>query len=227
MAFSLKAYNSWCRRPGANEEINFFIVFIVFRKLLYNEVDFWAQLLIDEGIVMSDSSQSRVGKVRPPRVQITYDVEDGGATESRELPMVSGVISDLSGDSDDPTEYNKREFVGVEQGGVDRFMKRVAPKLKFTVADEISGSEDSEIPVELDFASMDDFSPLGVATQLPQTKKLLEARRQLADLYSKVEANDKLDGILGEVLGDADKQAQLRSELGVDDEGDKDSGEDA
>lgn len=165
---------------------------------------------------MSDSSQKKVGKVRPPRVQITYDVEDGGATTSRELPMVAGVISDLSGDSEDPIEYNKREFVDIEAGGVDRYMKRVAPKLNMSVADKISGDEGAELPVELNFESIDDFSPLGVATQLPQTKKLLEARRQLADLYGKVEANDKLDGILGDVLADTDKQEQLRKELGDD-----------
>ncbi len=174
---------------------------------------------------MSDSSQKKVGKVRPPRVQITYDVEDGGATTSRELPMVVGVISNLSGDNADPVEYNKREFVEVEQGGVDRFMKRVAPKLEFSVDDKISGEEDSELAVSLDFQSMDDFSPLGVAAQLPQTRKLLEARRKLADLYSKVEANDKLDGILGEVLQDSDKQEQLKKELDIG-EG-EDSGEDS
>ena len=65
---------------------------------------------------------------------------------------------------------------------------------------------------------------MGVATQLPQTAKLLEARRRLADLYGKVEANDTLDGILGDVLANEDKQAQLRSELGIDDKAD-DGGE--
>lgn len=168
---------------------------------------------------MSDSSQKRVGRVRPPRVQITYDVEDGGATTSRELPLVAGVVSDLSGDSTDPTAYEQREFLEVEQGGVDNLMKRVGPSVEISVPDEISGEEDSEIPVSLNFESLDDFSPMGVATQVPQTAKLLEARRQLADLYSKVEANDKLDGILGQVLGDADKQAQLRDELGMDEDG--------
>lgn len=173
---------------------------------------------------MADSSQKKVGKVRPPRVQISYDVEDGGATTSRELPLVAAVLSDLSGDSDDPVEYNKRDFVEVEQGGVDRFMKRVSPKLNFSVDDKLSGEEGSEVSVNLDFQSLEDFSPLGVATKLPQTAKLLEARKQLADLYSKVEANDKLDGILGEVLGDSEKQAKLREELGLDEEKPSDDG---
>lgn len=163
---------------------------------------------------MADSSQKQVGRVRPPRVQITYDVEDGGATESRELPMVVGVISDLSGDADDPTEYADREFAEVEQGGVDRYMKQVGPKLEFSVKDQVSGEEDQEIGVNLDFESLDDFSPMGVASQLPQTAKLLEARQKLADLYGKVEANDKLDDILGSVLADADKRSELESQLG-------------
>lgn len=169
---------------------------------------------------MSGSSQSRVGKVRPPRVQITYDVEDDGQSVSHELPLVTGVISDLSGDSNDPVSYNDRSFVEVEQGGLNRLMKRVNPKLNLSVKDEISGKGDSEIGAGLEFNSLSDFSPMGVATQLPQTAKLLEARRQLSDLYGKVEANDKLDGILGDILADADKQSQLRSELGIDPEDD-------
>ena len=107
---------------------------------------------------MADSSQQRVGRVRPPRVQITYDVEDGGATVSRELPLVAGVISDLSGDADDPTEYAQRQFLEVEQGGVDQLMKRIGPKLQFTVSNEITGEEGSEVAVDLDFESIDDFS---------------------------------------------------------------------
>ncbi len=167
---------------------------------------------------MADSSQKRVGRVRPPRVQITYDVEDGGATKASELPMVAGVISDLSGDSSDPTDYGQREFVEVEQGGVNRLMKRLNPTLQFSVDDEITGEEDSQLNAALKFETMDDFSPMGIATQIPQTAKLLEARTQLSDLHSKVEANELLDGILGDILSDADKQSQLRAELGIDEE---------
>ena len=165
---------------------------------------------------MADSSQERIGRVRPPRVQITYDVEDGGATSTRELPLVAGVVSDLSGDGSDPVDYAERQFVEVEQGGVEKLMKRIGPTLKFSVPDELSAEQGAEIGVELRFASLDDFSPMGVAAQVPQTAKLLEARRWLADLYGKIESNEKLDGILGEILSDDQKQAQLRIELGLD-----------
>ena len=74
------------------------------------------------------------------------------------------------------------------------------------------------ISAELNFRSLDDFSPLGVATQIPQTRKLLETRGLLADLYGKVESSENLDGILGDILADEAKQSQLRSELGLDDD---------
>lgn len=167
---------------------------------------------------MADSSQQKVGRVRPPRVQITYEVEDGGVAVPRELPMVVGVVSDLSGDSRDPQGYEERSFEEVEQDGVDRLMKRIRPSIQVSVPDQISGDDGAEIEAELQFESMDDFTPVGVAAQIPQTAKLLELRRQLSDLYGKVEANNKLEGILGDVLADADKQAQLRSELGMSDD---------
>jgi len=169
------------------------------------------------------SSQHRVGKMRPPRVQITYDVEDGEAVETRELPMVVGVVSDLSGDSADPADFKDRQFVEVEQGGVDKLMSRVGPTVSVTVPDEITGEDDKEIRADLQFNSLEDFSPLGVAAQLPQTAKLLEARRRLSDLFGKVEANDKLDGILADVLADADKCDALREQL---DSLDSDGGDD-
>ena len=46
---------------------------------------------------MSDSLQKWVGRNRPPRVQITYDVEIGDAVEKKELPLVVGLMADLSG----------------------------------------------------------------------------------------------------------------------------------
>ena len=114
-----------------------------------------------------DSTQRRIGRQRAPRVHIRYDVEDGGATESRELPLVAGVVSDLSGDGHDPVAYAQRQFVEVEPDGVEPLMARIAPTVKVAVDDRISGKEDSVISAELNFRSLDDFSPLGVAMQIP------------------------------------------------------------
>ena len=42
----------------------------------------------------SESLQHKLDRVRPPRVQITYDVETGGAMQKVELPFIVGVLAD-------------------------------------------------------------------------------------------------------------------------------------
>ena len=40
---------------------------------------------------MPESVQHKLDRIRPPRVQITYDVEIGGAIQKKELPFVAGI----------------------------------------------------------------------------------------------------------------------------------------
>ena len=47
-----------------------------------------------------DSVHKKLDKVRPPRVQLTYDVEVGDATEQKEIPFVVGVLGDFTGQRD-------------------------------------------------------------------------------------------------------------------------------
>ena len=51
---------------------------------------------------MPESTQHKLDRIRPPRVQITYDVEIGGAIQKKELPLVVGILADLSGKPDTP-----------------------------------------------------------------------------------------------------------------------------
>ena len=57
---------------------------------------------------MADSTQDKLKRVRPPRVHITYDVETGDAVEQKEIPFVVGVLSDLSGQPDQPLPLTLR-----------------------------------------------------------------------------------------------------------------------
>ena len=43
-----------------------------------------------------ESVQKKLQRIRPPRVQLTYDVEVGDAKEIKELPFVVGVLVDFS-----------------------------------------------------------------------------------------------------------------------------------
>ena len=49
-----------------------------------------------------ESIQKKLTRVRPPRVQISYDVQVGDAIEMKELPFVMGVIGDFTGQPTEP-----------------------------------------------------------------------------------------------------------------------------
>ena len=59
-----------------------------------------------------ESVQKRLQRVRPPRVQLTYDVERGDAIEQKELPFVLGVMGDFAAQSVQAQE-RLRELAGL------------------------------------------------------------------------------------------------------------------
>lgn len=167
-----------------------------------------------------DRLQKRLERVRPPRVQLTYDVEIGDAIESKELPFVMGVMGDFTGqqDPDNPQPKLKdRKFVNVDLDNFDDVMKGMAPKASYRVANTLTEGG-GEFAVNLEFKSLDDFSPEAVVQQVEPLRKLLEARTKLSDLRNKLAGNDKLEDVLGDVLSNTEKLKQLSVEAAKDQE---------
>ena len=161
-----------------------------------------------------DSVQKRLQKVRPPRVQLTYDVEIGDAIEKKELPFVVGVLGDFSGQPDPEKPLPKlkdRKFVNVDLDNIDDVMKGMAPKASYRVKNKLS-PEGGEFGVNLAFEKVDDFRPESVVQQVEPLRRLLEARSKLSDLRNKLAGNDKLEDLLGEVLASTEKLTQLSKE---------------
>lgn len=161
-----------------------------------------------------DSIQKRLTKVRPPRVQMTYDVEIGDAMENKELPFVVGVIGDFGGNSDvEKKRLKDRKFVSIDSDNFDEVLGGVEPVARFQVPNQLK-DDDTSFNVELRFRSMDDFRPESVVRQVPPLAQLLEARGKLADLRNKLAGNDKLEDILSEVLQNTDKLASIQAGKG-------------
>ena len=163
-----------------------------------------------------ESTQQQLGRVRPPRVHITYDVETGGAIEMKELPFVMGVLGDFTGQPTEPLpRLKERKFVEVTPDNFDDVLASMKPHLAFTVENKLSEEADpGKLGVDLHFKSRDDFASDAVARQIPALRELLELRSKLADLRGSLQGNDKLDEILQATLADADKMAKLKQELG-------------
>lgn len=152
----------------------------------------------------SESLQHKLERVRAPRVRITYDLELGGSVEMKEIPLVVGVLADLSGKPDTPLpKLKERKFVEVDRDNFDSVLDGMKPRLALRVDNRLT-RDGSQLGVELRFESLDDFHPERVASQVEPLRKLVEARRKLSDLLNKLDGNDHLEKLLQEVLSSSD-----------------------
>ncbi|MGA2248962.1 type VI secretion system contractile sheath small subunit [Terracidiphilus sp.] len=166
-----------------------------------------------------ESTQQKLSRVRAPRVQITYDVETGGAIEMKELPFVMGVLGDLTGHPEQPLAALKdRKFVEINPDNFDSVLKGMQPHLKFKVENKLSDKA-GQIAVDLKFESMDDFSPAKVAEQVGPIKELLDLRTRLSNLRGSLQGNDQLDQALFDAVSNTEELNKLKTELDKKSEG--------
>ena len=165
---------------------------------------------------MADSIHDKLKRVRKPRVHITYDVETNGAVAEKEIPFVMGVMGDYSGDNADNKKALKdRKFSQIDRDNFNEVMTNISPKLSMKVENTLE-DDGSEISVDMDFKSMEDFEPHKIVDKVEPLKKLLETRNKLRDLLTKADRSDELETILEEVLSNTDAIASLSGELGLD-----------
>lgn len=161
---------------------------------------------------MSDSTQHKLDRVRPPRVHITYDVEIGDAVEQKEIPFVVGVLSDLSGNPEKPLPpLKERKCIEIDRDNFNNILEGMKPRLAFKVENRIE-DDDSKIGVELTFNSLDDFHPEKIAQQVEPIRKLVEARKKLYNLLGKLDGNDKLETLLQDVITNTTKLEMLNKQ---------------
>ena len=160
-----------------------------------------------------ESLQHKLDRVRPPRVQITYDVEIGGAIELKELPFVVGVLGDFAGNPEEPLPGLKnRKFVEIDRDNFNQVMAGMRPRISYAVENKLQ-NDGTRLGLDLRFNSIEDFDPDNVVQQVEPLRKLVEARRKLSDLRSKMDGNEKLENLLTDILSNTDSQKQLSEAL--------------
>lgn len=160
---------------------------------------------------MTESTQKKLTRIRPPRVQITYDVETGGAIEKKELPLVVGILADLAGKQETPmVPIKARKFVEIDRDNFNDVMAFITPRLAFAVNNRLK-DDDSKMNVELKFRKIDDLRPEAVVQQVDTLRKLFEARQRLNDLLAKLDGNDDLDVLLQDIAANTESQQQIKA----------------
>lgn len=159
-----------------------------------------------------ESVQKKLQRIRPPRVQLTYDVEVGDGREIKELPFVVGVLGDFSAASElEKTKLKDKKFINVDLGNIDEVMQSLAPRASFQVENSLT-EESGTISVDLVFNAMDDFRPEQVVQQVEPLRKLVEARERLTDLRNKISNNERLEDLLDDILKNTDQIRKMSME---------------
>ncbi|MEN8237389.1 MAG: type VI secretion system contractile sheath large subunit [Pseudomonadota bacterium] len=164
---------------------------------------------------MAESIQHKLDRVRPPRVQITYDVEIGEAIEARELPFLMGVMADLSGKPKTALpKLKERKFVEIDRDNINDVMASYQPRIAIFVEDKLAKAG-GKLGVELNFKSMDDFDPLNIVKQVPAMAELYSTRVKLNDLLGKMDGNEELEELLNKIMKDNKVRDDIKKGAGA------------
>jgi type VI secretion system protein ImpB len=147
------------------------------------------------------SSQKFIARNRAPRVQIEYDVELYGSEKKIQLPFVMGVMADLSGSPKEPlAPVSDRKFLDITAENFDERLKAMQPRVTFQVPNKLTGEKD--LMVEVNFESLEDFSPAAIARKVAPLAELLEARTQLSNLITYMDGKSGAEELIAKLLAD-------------------------
>jgi type VI secretion system protein ImpB len=93
-------------------------------------------------------------------------------------------------------------------------MTKIKPGVSMRVENTIE-NDSSEMAVNLQFNSIDDFDPDKIVEKVDSLKKLKDIRDQLTELLTKTDRSDKLEAILEKTLQDPNALKSLAEQLGV------------
>jgi type VI secretion system protein ImpB len=130
--------------------------------------------------------QEKLGRIRPSRVNITYDIELNGAIEKKSLPFIIGIISDLSGNKEAIDGDVESKFINLDKENFPDVIKKISPTLNLII-DKYKNTEKRE--VLLNFNGIDDFLPKKIVSQVDFLKGSLATIKKLNNLYGKLETN--------------------------------------
>lgn len=162
---------------------------------------------------------SREGSVAPKeRVNIVYKPATGNAQEEVELPLKIMMVGDYTLRPDDQPVENRKP-INVDKDNFNQVLGEQKLELSLGVSDKLSNEPGAEMAVNLKFKKLSDFTPEGVANQVPEMRKLLELRSALNALKGPLGNVPAFRKKIQGLLGDEEGRAKLMQELGLGDKG--------
>jgi type VI secretion system protein ImpB len=160
---------------------------------------------------------AREGSVAPKeRVNIIYKPAIGNAKEDVELPLKILMVGDYTQRHDDRT-IEDRKPINVDKDNFNQVLSEQKLELNLAVADKLSQEQGAEMAVNLKFKSLKDFTPEGIANQVPEMRRLLELRSALNALKGPLGNVPAFRKKIQTLLGDEQGRSKLMQELGLGD----------
>lgn len=156
-----------------------------------------------------ENSQRRHNRKSEDRVKLVIGIQEG-AEKTTELPFVLAVIAGLSG-ATKLGPLRDRQFIRVDRETFDSFLRSCKPSISIRVANKLKG-DDSQLPVQLTFESLQDFSPERVVEKVDVLNTLFVRRNHLRDLLSQIGCMPRFEDKLNEVLADPILRGRLVAE---------------
>ena len=158
---------------------------------------------------------AKEGTVAPKeRVNITYKPSTGDAKEGVELPFKMLVLADLTGRTDERA-VEERAPISVDKDNFGRVMAEQKLSVKSSVPDRLSQDPNAELSIELSLRGLADFTPDGIAGQVPELQKLLALRSALIALKGPMGNIPAFRKKIQSLLSDEAARQRLMSELGL------------
>jgi type VI secretion system protein ImpB len=144
------------------------------------------------------------------RVNITYKAKVGDSTEERELPLKILAVGDYSGKVDE-RQLEDREPINIDKDNFNSVMAEQKLATEVSVPNRLTG--DGDLGVSLKFESLKDFTPAGLAKQVPELQDLLAMREALVAVRGPLGGFPKFRRAVEAILKDPEKVARLMAEL--------------
>ena len=159
---------------------------------------------------MSRSTSSVAPK---ERINIKYVPAAGDVQAEIELPHKMLALGDFG--LDDARALEDRPVMRIDKHTFNDVLRDAGVGLCLSVPSMLDPAADSELAINLQFKSIDDFGPDHIARQVPELNKMLQLREALAALKGPLGNFPAFRKKIQEIVGDDATREKILKEIGA------------